>query len=106
MSAAVNLDAVFARLETGLMSMLTGGEEAQTLHLVAVERLCALARTSLAGDNLAESALSGIAERAPLIAGLMMVPDGLREVALSECIRLLAQLRDRLAAQRRVREVA
>ncbi len=106
MSPAVNFDAVFDRLETGLMSMLTAGDEAQTRHLVVVERLCALARTTLAGDNLAEAALSGIAERAPLIAGLMMVPDGMRELAFSDCVRLLSELRTHLDRQRRGREVA
>ncbi|MFM2045745.1 MAG: hypothetical protein RLY86_4321 [Pseudomonadota bacterium] len=93
---AVNLAEVFARLDSALMSLLTGGPDAQMRQMLIVERLCALAREALAGDNAAGDILATIAGKAPVIAGLMLVPEGLREIAFSDSIRLLGSLRARL----------
>ena len=99
---SVNLIDVLDRLEAALMAMLTGGAEAQIRHLVVVERLCLLGREGFPGDNLITDGFVGIATRAPVIAGVMMVPEGLRERTFSESIRLIEALRVHLAA----REVA
>jgi len=89
---AVNMAEILRRLDAALMALLVSGAEQQTQHLLVVERLCVAGRSGMAHSPTAVTLLAAIEGKAPIIAGLTLAHEGLRERAYAECVRHVADL--------------